>query len=101
MVAGGPSKEMEVDGAAPELEQPRPAPSYTPTTFSGESPGPRCGHTLTSVAAVGEPGTPGYIGPRLILFGGATALEGGGGPAAGGAAGISRFRNQNVHCGGN
>ncbi|KAI9084642.1 hypothetical protein K1719_033424 [Acacia pycnantha] len=25
---------------------------------------------------IGEEGTPGYIGPRLILFGGATALEG-------------------------
>ena len=27
------------------------------------------------MTAVGEEGTPGYIGPRLILFGGATALE--------------------------
>ncbi|XP_034703107.1 serine/threonine-protein phosphatase BSL3-like isoform X2 [Vitis riparia] len=40
-----------------------------------DNPGPRCGHTLTAVAAVGEEGSPGYIGPRLILFGGATALE--------------------------
>lgn len=41
-----------------------------------DGPGPRCGHTLTAVAAVGEEGSPSYIGPRLILFGGATALEG-------------------------
>lgn len=41
-----------------------------------DGPGPRCGHTLTALPAVGEEGTPGYIGPRLILFGGATALEG-------------------------
>ncbi|KAJ9685018.1 hypothetical protein PVL29_017161 [Vitis rotundifolia] len=40
-----------------------------------DNPGHRCGHTLTAVAAVGEEGSPGYIGPRLILFGGATALE--------------------------
>ncbi|ONK59723.1 uncharacterized protein A4U43_C08F9720 [Asparagus officinalis] len=38
--------------------------------------GSRCGHTLTTVAAVGEEGTTAYVGPRLILFGGATALEG-------------------------
>jgi hypothetical protein len=41
-----------------------------------DGPGPRCGHTLTAVAAVGEEGTCGYVGPRLILFWGATALEG-------------------------
>ncbi len=45
-----------------------------------DGPGPRCGHTLTAVAAVGEEGNPGYVGPRLILFGGATALEGNTGP---------------------
>ncbi|KAJ9536994.1 hypothetical protein OSB04_029727 [Centaurea solstitialis] len=52
----------------------------------------RCGHTLTAVAAVGEEGTPSYIGPRLILFGGATALEGNsanaGTPTSAGGAGI-------------
>lgn len=41
-----------------------------------DGPGPRCGHTLTSVPAVGEEGSSNYIGPRLVLFGGATALEG-------------------------
>lgn len=50
----------------------------------------RCGHTLTAVTATGEPGSANYIGPRLILFGGATALEGGGGPAPTGAAGIRK-----------
>lgn len=34
-------------------------------------PGPRCSHTLTTVPATGSDG------PRLILFGGATAIEGG------------------------
>lgn len=59
---------------------PRPAPAYrvvsTVIEKKDDGPGPRCGHTLTAVAAVGEEDTPGYIGPRLILFGGATALEG-------------------------
>ncbi|GMI66556.1 BRI1 suppressor 1 (BSU1)-like 1 [Hibiscus trionum] len=36
-----------------------------------DTPGPRCGHTLTAVAATKT------LGPRLILFGGATAIEGG------------------------
>lgn len=36
-----------------------------------DAPGPRCGHTLTAVAASKS------NGPRLILFGGATAIEGG------------------------
>ncbi|XP_052211550.1 serine/threonine-protein phosphatase BSL1 isoform X1 [Diospyros lotus] len=36
-----------------------------------DNPGPRCGHTLTAVAATKTQG------PRLILFGGATAIEGG------------------------
>lgn len=56
-----------------------PAPTYLPvntvTREKEDHPGPRCGHTLTAVAAVGEESSPGYIGPRLILFGGATALE--------------------------
>ncbi|KAF5767877.1 putative protein-serine/threonine phosphatase [Helianthus annuus] len=59
---------------------PRLAPTYSVVNAilekKEDGPGPRCGHTLTAVAAVGEEGTPGYIGPRLILFGGATALEG-------------------------
>ncbi|KAE9587877.1 hypothetical protein Lal_00002689 [Lupinus albus] len=75
---------------------PRLAPNYTLVNAilekKEDGPGPRCGHTLTAVAAVGEPGTPGYIGPRLILFGGATALEGNsaasGTPSSAGNAGI-------------
>ena len=76
---------------------PRHAPTYTVVNAilekEEDGPGPRCGHTLTAVSAVGEEGTPGYIGPRLILFGGATALEGNsaatGTPTSAGSAGIS------------
>ncbi|KAH9659505.1 serine/threonine-protein phosphatase BSL3 [Citrus sinensis] len=75
---------------------PRCAPTYSVVNAviekKEDGPGPRCGHTLTAVAAVGEEGTPGYIGPRLILFGGATALEGNsaasGTPSSAGSAGI-------------
>ncbi|KNA22500.1 hypothetical protein SOVF_033650 [Spinacia oleracea] len=53
----------------------QPAPSYTQLESFWDSdedaPGPRCGHTLTAVAANKSQG------PRLILFGGATAIEGG------------------------
>ncbi|CAK7332047.1 unnamed protein product [Dovyalis caffra] len=78
---------------------PRHAPTYSVVNViiekKEDGPGPRCGHTLTAVAAVGEEGTPGYIGPRLILFGGATALEGNsastGTPSSAGSAGISMF----------
>ncbi|CAN1331663.1 Serine/threonine-protein phosphatase BSL1 homolog [Linum perenne] len=52
-----------------------PAPAYrsleTYWDTDDDAPGPRCGHTLTSVAATKT------HGPRLILFGGATAIEGG------------------------
>lgn len=80
------------------LVGPRPAPTYRVVNAviekEEDGPGPRCGHTLTAVAAVGEEGQPGYIGPRLILFGGATALEGNSAaasspPASGGNSGIS------------
>lgn len=72
------------------------SPTYTVVTAvmdkKEDGPGPRCGHTLTAVPAVGEEGSPGYIGPRLILFGGATALEGNSGasgtPSSAGSAGI-------------
>lgn len=75
---------------------PRCAPTYSvlqPIIEKTEDgPGPRCGHTLTAVPPVGEEGMPGYIGPRLILFGGATALEGNstasGTPSSAGSAGI-------------
>lgn len=66
---------------------PRPAPSYRVVSAviekKEDGPGPRCGHTLTAVAAVGDEGAPGYVGPRLILFGGATALEGNSSAASG------------------
>ncbi|KAL8483458.1 hypothetical protein ACS0TY_026228 [Phlomoides rotata] len=75
---------------------PRCAPTYSVVNaiieMKEDGPGPRCGHTLTAVPAVGEEGSPGYIGPRLILFGGATALEGNsaasGTPSSAGSAGI-------------
>lgn len=89
--------------AAPEpapVPGPRPAPSYSVVNAIMEKkedgPGCRCGHTLTAVAAFGEEGSPGCIGPRLILFGGATALEGNstaGPPSPVGGAGISEFGN--------
>lgn len=75
---------------------PRCAPTYSVVNaiieMKEDGPGPRCGHTLTAVPAVGEEGSPGYIGPRLVLFGGATALEGNsaasGTPSSAGSAGI-------------
>ncbi|CAL0303979.1 unnamed protein product [Lupinus luteus] len=86
---------------------PRLAPNYSVVDVilekKEDGPGPRCGHTLTAVAAVGEEGTPGYIGPRLILFGGATALEGNsaasGTPSSAGNAGIRLAgATADVHC---
>lgn len=86
------------------LSGPRPAPSFRVVNHIVEKkedgPGPRCGHTLTAVGAVGEEGKPGYIGPRLILFGGATALEGNtaavGPQPPSGNAGISRTLSRNL-----
>ncbi|PWA45186.1 serine/threonine protein phosphatase family protein [Artemisia annua] len=56
----------------------QPAPIYHPLESFWDSeddaPGPRCGHTLTAVAQTKKQG------PRLILFGGATAI--GGGPSS-------------------
>ncbi|KAG2670652.1 hypothetical protein I3843_14G093900 [Carya illinoinensis] len=97
---------------APQMQQspvvgPRHAPTYSVVNAilekKEDGPGPRCGHTLTAVAAVGEEGTPGYIGPRLILFGGATALEGNsaasGTPSSAGSAGIRLAgATADVHC---
>ncbi|KAL6968395.1 Serine/threonine-protein phosphatase bsl1 [Sarracenia purpurea var. burkii] len=52
-----------------------PAPTYRALESywdtDDDAPGPRCGHTLTAVGATKTQG------PRLILFGGATAIEGG------------------------
>ncbi|KAL8502382.1 hypothetical protein ACS0TY_021503 [Phlomoides rotata] len=42
-----------------------------------DAPGPRCGHTLTAVAATKT------HGPHLIMFGGATAIGGSNGGAVG------------------
>ncbi|KAJ0685995.1 putative protein-serine/threonine phosphatase [Helianthus annuus] len=56
----------------------QPAPTYHPLqTFwdtEDDAPGPRCAHTLTAIAPTKT------NGPRLILFGGATAI--GGGPSS-------------------
>ncbi|KAL2900532.1 Serine/threonine-protein phosphatase BSL1 [Bienertia sinuspersici] len=54
----------------------QPAPTYKQLSDSfwdsdEDSPGARCGHTLTAIAASKS------HGPRLILFGGATAIESG------------------------
>jgi len=49
-----------------------------------DSPGPRCGHTLTAVAGTGNPDSTDYVGPKLILFGGATAIEDGSSALGGG-----------------
>ncbi|GAB2213529.1 hypothetical protein Droror1_Dr00017837 [Drosera rotundifolia] len=62
-----------------------PAPTYRPLDggiwdSEDDAPGPRCSHTLTAVAATKS------HGPRLILFGGATAIEAG--PASSSAPGI-------------
>nr|CAB3462655.1 unnamed protein product [Digitaria exilis] len=84
---------------------PRPAPGYTVVDAAmdkkEDGPGCRCGHTLTAVPAVGEEGSPGYVGPRLILFGGATALEGNSAtpPSSAGSAGIRLAgATADVHC---
>ena len=73
----------------------QPAPMYKPLDSFWDSdddaPGPRCAHTLTAVAPTQS------HGPRLILFGGATAIEGG---AASGVPGISiihLFLHTHVH----
>lgn len=96
-----------VSPAAAAVAGPRHAPTYSVVNAicekKDDGPGPRCGHTLTAVPAVGEEGSATYIGPRLILFGGATALEGnsGGGsgtgtPTSAGSAGISTFLSSRV-----
>ncbi|KAI3932437.1 hypothetical protein MKW92_046431 [Papaver armeniacum] len=71
-----------------------PAPTYnfveTNWDTDEDAPGPRCGHTLTAVAATKS------HGPRLILFGGATVIEGGASSSAPGIrlAGVTN----SVHC---
>ncbi|KAL6518669.1 Serine/threonine-protein phosphatase bsl2 [Orobanche hederae] len=94
-------------GAGAVVAGPRCAPTYSVVNAilekKDDGPGPRCGHTLTAVPAVGEEGSLGYIGPRLILFGGATALEGNsaqsGTPSSAGSAGIRLAgATADVHC---
>ncbi|KAK9068126.1 hypothetical protein SSX86_012237 [Deinandra increscens subsp. villosa] len=93
--AGEESPASQVQRTSP-VGGPRHAPNYSVVNAildkKEDGPGPRCGHTLTAVAAVGEEGSPNYMGPRLILFGGATALEGNsanaGTPTSPGGAGI-------------
>ncbi|KAK6138224.1 hypothetical protein DH2020_028058 [Rehmannia glutinosa] len=97
--ANGADEPTESESLSPQQQTvvagPRCAPTYSVVNAiiekKEDGPGPRC-HTLTAVPAVGEEGSPGYIGPRLILFGGATALEGNsaqsGTPSSAGSAGI-------------
>ncbi|XP_039130334.1 serine/threonine-protein phosphatase BSL3-like isoform X2 [Dioscorea cayenensis subsp. rotundata] len=103
--ASEPSPSPPASSAQAALAGPRPAPTYSVVNAiiekKEDGPGSRCGHTLTAVAAVGEEGTPGYIGPRLILFGGATALEGNSAapPSPAGSAGIRLAgATADVHC---
>ncbi|KAL8196079.1 hypothetical protein R6Q57_025079 [Mikania cordata] len=100
------SLHSQVQQASP-VGGPRHAPNYSVVNAilekKEDGPGPRCGHTLTAVAAVGEEGSPNYMGPRLILFGGATALEGNsantGTPTSAGGAGIRLSgATADVHC---
>ncbi|KAL6199569.1 hypothetical protein ACLB2K_029353 [Fragaria x ananassa] len=105
-----PAAQQPQSPASPQqtpVAGPRHAPTYSVVNAilekKEDGPGPRCGHTLTAVAAVGEEGSPGYIGPRLILFGGATALEGNsaasGTPSSAGSAGIRLAgATADVHC---
>nr|XP_027082594.1 serine/threonine-protein phosphatase BSL3 isoform X2 [Coffea arabica] len=105
--AGQPSSQQQQSSNTSPVVGPRCAPTYTVVNAiiekKEDGPGPRCGHTLTAVPAVGEEGSPGYIGPRLILFGGATALEGNsaasGTPSSAGSAGIRLAgATADVHC---
>ncbi|PKA50885.1 Serine/threonine-protein phosphatase BSL2 like [Apostasia shenzhenica] len=91
--------------AAATSPGPWPAPTFSVVNAviekKEDGPGSRCGHTLTAVPAVGEEGTAGYIGPKLILFGGATALEGNSAtpPPSAGSAGIRLAgATADVHC---
>ncbi|TMW93091.1 hypothetical protein EJD97_012203 [Solanum chilense] len=100
-------QQQSSSSSVPAVAGPRCAPTYSVVheviEKKEDGPGPRCGHTLTAVPAVGEEGSPNYIGPRLILFGGATALEGNsaasGTPSSAGSAGIRLAgATADVHC---
>ncbi|XP_074566338.1 serine/threonine-protein phosphatase BSL2 homolog [Curcuma longa] len=100
-----PQEEAAEAHGQPVMAGPRPAPTYRVVNAiiekKEDGPGCRCGHTLTAVPSVGEEGTPNFIGPRLILFGGATALEGNSAtpPSPTGNAGIRLAgATADVHC---
>nr|QFS19065.1 putative serine/threonine protein phosphatase BSL2 [Apopellia endiviifolia (species B)] len=103
---GSPQHQQQHQQLSSSLSGPQPAPTYRAVNAiiekKEDGPGPRCGHTLTSVAAVGDEGSPSFIGPRLILFGGATALEGNShaaGPPTSSGAGIRLAgATADVHC---
>ena len=83
---GGAAGAMGGGGAAEAGQgaplQPAPFFYALPHRRDGNEPGPRCGHTLTPLnVADGAP-------PRLVLFGGATALESGSSQATPGGNGI-------------
>eukprot|EP00887_Chlorella_sp_A99_P006383 scaffold3.g6383.t1 len=60
-----------MEGGSDE-EVPQQPPLVRPFPVLGDNPGPRCGHTLTTIA-----GPDGDLGSaKLVMFGGATALEG-------------------------
>ncbi|KAL6774518.1 PKL1 [Auxenochlorella protothecoides x Auxenochlorella symbiontica] len=62
----------DAEASALEDAAPMPAPRLRPFPIVGTNPGPRCGHTLTTIS-----GPDGDLSTaRLVLFGGATALEG-------------------------
>ncbi|KAK9790585.1 hypothetical protein WJX73_006836 [Symbiochloris irregularis] len=60
--------EVEPDG---NLPAPRPRPFPVSTEANQEAPGFRCGHTLTAISPEKNP-----TAAKLVMFGGATALEG-------------------------
>uniref|UniRef100_A0A0E0FE96 Serine/threonine-protein phosphatase n=1 Tax=Oryza meridionalis TaxID=40149 RepID=A0A0E0FE96_9ORYZ len=104
-IAAAAAAAVAAASSAAVVAGPRPAPGYTVVNAAMEKkedgPGCRCGHTLTAVPTVGEEGAPGYVGPRLILFGGATALEGNSAtpPSSAGSAGIRLAgATADVHC---
>ncbi|KAK9908007.1 hypothetical protein WJX75_001420 [Coccomyxa subellipsoidea] len=77
----------------PDQVPPAPAPRPRPFPCVGNPPGPRCGHTLTAIS--GPEGE--FSAAKLVMFGGATALEGsqrtdGGPPASPGAPSGSGIR---------
>ena len=65
----------------------QPAPFFftLPHRKDGSEPGPRCGHTLTAISLEGG-------ASRLLLFGGATALEAGSSQSTPGGTGIRAWR---------